>query len=205
MKSHKVVSVHFVWSHSCPQTLASNHGVLTYFSPVKHLVLNCILIYSALKKLLEARRIDTLYFCCCYCCCCWCFWLFLVCEYLQKMFFLCSTSVLHNDFLEAVKNKNTIPNIVLKGCSWFMFWCWKDAYVVCVFFGKISFPLIGWNFLNVHYPSTWLYHVYHIFYTFTLNTFLVWLWHMKYKYKIATKQITILYKQGFYFPCLRVF
>lgn len=35
------------------------------------------------------------------------------------------------------------------------------------------------------------YITYHIFYIFTLNIFLVRLWYMKYKYKMATKQITL--------------
>lgn len=100
-------------------------------------------------------------------------------------------SVLHKDFLEAMENKNIILNVVLKGSFWFMFWSWKDACVVYVFFGKIGFPLISWNFLNVRYPITQLYHVHHIFCTFSLNIFLVWLWYMKYKYKIDTKQITL--------------
>ena len=50
VKSCEVASVYLVWSHSCPQTLASYVGALMYFSPVNHLVLNFTLLLFCIKK-----------------------------------------------------------------------------------------------------------------------------------------------------------
>lgn len=110
-----------LWSHSCSQTLASNRSVLIYFSPVKHLVLNFILLLFCIKKAsgsMEDRHSLFLLLLLLLLLVVLSLWVLAENVFvvfwnpcLPKMF-----SVLHNDFLEAVKNKNIIFSIVLKGC-----------------------------------------------------------------------------------------